>query len=88
MQHVLFKSRTLKKKNVVSRPQICLICFFTFIHTYISEANMAKENRFYLDHPKKNEIYVKIYEDIYYTTTWTYVFVESCYCYSLLWSVC
>lgn len=45
---------------------------------------MAKENRFYLDHPKKNEIYVKIYEDIYYTTTWTYVFVESCYCYSLL----
>ena len=48
----------------------------------------ATENRFYLDHLKKNEIYVKIYEDIYYTTTSTYVFVESCYCYSLLWSVC
>ena len=36
----------------------------------------ATGNRFYLDHLKRNEIYVKIYEDIYYITTWTYVFVE------------
>ena len=43
----------------------------------------ATGNRFYLDHLKRNEIYVKIYEDIYYITTWTYVFVESRYCYSL-----
>lgn len=31
----------------------------------------ATGNQFYLDHQKRNEIYVKIYEDIYYTTTWT-----------------
>ena len=63
---------------------VCIIFFkqirYGFSKDYIV---FATGNRFYLDHLKKNEIYVKIYEDIYYTTTWTYVFVESCYCYSL-----
>ena len=41
----------------------------------------ATGNRFYLDHLKRNEIYVKIYEDIYYSTTWfllSHVIVTVC----------